>query len=331
MGLELKTVFVIAISTARMVFPGIPAVTGPGDVPGVVPASKSMRITLMSGKKADAQSKAVVAVPEGLKIGESVGLHIDLTEPAAEPKSPDKTDGSVPKITLKSYCGCGEKITEGQPKVKQLSDSATTESEASSSGKVKPVYPEASYAYWPGPGDKPVLKDSSAVGTYALTTNYVGCASVTFGEEQDFLGPVELVGLAENADLDKPIKIEWKTVSNAVAYYLEAFGGNEKESIDWISSAEPDQPAGFDSRLIKEEDLKKLIEKKVLLPADATSCTIPAGIFKGSYSVILTLMAVGKDKLQISDGIETHVIVRSAVSTPLFSKPMEFRTDTGPE
>ena len=305
---ELKTVFVIAISTARMVFPGIPAVTGPGNAPGVEPASKAMYMELMSGNKADAQSKAVVAVPEGLKIGESVELHVPLTEPAAEPESPDKTDGAVPQITQKSYWGCGEKVPAGQPKVEQMSDLR----------KALGVYPEASYAYGLGPSDK----DSSAVGTYTLTTNYAGCTSITLDKEQDFLDPIELVGLAEKTDLDKPIKIEWKAVPNAVAYYLEAFGGSEKELMEWTSSAEPDQPVGFDSRLVREEDLKKLIEKKILLPAKATSCTIPAGIFKGSYSVILTLTALGKDKFRISDGIETHVVVRSTVSAPLYSKPI---------
>lgn len=53
------------------------------------------------------------------------------------------------------------------------------------------------------------------------------------------------------------------------------------------------------------------------LPADATYCYVPAGIFKGMDSPMLSIVAVGKDKIQTRDGIETQVVVRSIATSML--------------
>ncbi len=314
---ELKTVFLIAITTARMVFPGLPATLGDSDAAGFDTASKSVMIDVMSDKKADAQSTAEVSVPAGLKVGGKVTLKVDLTQPPTESQPPAEADAGVFKMTLKSYWGSHSEIPKGQPKVTQITSGRVVAGEDSGLAD----YPQNSYAYWPGFGDKMVGKDSAAPGTYKLTTNYVGGTSVTLGTDQDFLAPIELIGLKKKPDLGKPIKIEWKNVPNALGYVLQAYGGNAQATITWTSSERPDKLTAIDFRPVSREELAGLVKKKLLLPPDATSCTIPAGIFKGSDSVMLTMTALGRDTIQRRDGIQTQVIVRSTVSAPLYSTP----------
>ncbi len=316
---ELKTVFVIAITTARMIFPGLPATLGDGDAAGFDRASKSMIIEVMSDTRAHTQSVAEVTVPQGLKIGPKATLKVDLTQPPTESQPPIKADASAVKLMLKSYWGSHKEVPEDQPKVTQITSGLA----ASGQDSELTDYPRNSYAYWPGFDDKVVGKDSVAPGTYKLTTNYVNGTSVTLGSDQDFLAPIELLGLKKKLDLDKPINIKWKSIPNALGYVLHAFGGNEKATITWTSSARPDNVTAIDLRPVSRKELTQLLKKKRLLPPDATSCTIPAGIFKGSDSVMLTMTALGRDTIQRKDGIETQVIVRSTVSAPLYSTPWE--------
>lgn len=324
----LKTVLIIAVTTARMIFPGIPSswVGSGGDKSAdISPAAKTLVIYLSSDQKANSKSWAEVAVPEGLKVGSSVKLEIDLSasgaqEGPAAAKPTDSKPAGTPDVVSKSYWGCGETVLPGQPEVKSAS-TATPAQATKPEAQGSSALPDASSAYWPGFDAKPIESDASAAGKYTLTTNYCGGASVTLDKEQDFLGPIDLIGLDKQADLDKPIKIEWKSVPNALAYLINAYGGNRKESIMWTSSAEPNPAPDIEYSAIARQDLDKLIEKKVVLPANATSCIIPAKIFKGSDSVMLTLIAIGSDKSQEKDGVQTRVVVRSSAGVPLYTTP----------
>ena len=314
---ELNTVLVIAVTTARMIFPGVPATPGDSEGTALHMASRSVMIELMSEKRADAQSAAEVAVPEGLKVGSKVALKFDLTQPPTETQPPDKADANEVKLTLKSYWGSHSEVPKGQPSVTQVASRRSVASE----GADPSDYPEKSYAYWPGFDDEALDRTATPPGKYTLTTNYVGGTSVTLDSDQSFLAPIELGGLKKNIDLDKPIAIKWKKVPNALGYVLRAIGGNAKETIIWTSASKPDKLTAVDLRPVSKEELTELLKKKLLLPSDATSCTIPAGIFKGSDSVMLTVTALGRDTIQRQDDIETQVVVRSTVSAPLYSTP----------
>ncbi len=210
-------------------------------------------------------------------------------------------------------------MPQGQPKV---SVSGQTPPDPVPSA---PALPNGSYAYWPGYNDQPLKSEASAVGTYTLDANYGGGASVTLGPEQEFLGTVHLVGLPKKFDLEKPIVVKWKSVPRALAYVLNAYGGSEKETITWTSSADRISAQGIENRPISASEITDLVNTKILLPPNATTCTIPAGIFRGSESVFLTVTAIGADKVETKDGVETRVLVRSTVSVPIAGttyKPM---------
>ncbi|MHB9036231.1 MAG: hypothetical protein ACYC64_06160 [Armatimonadota bacterium] len=310
--MALKALFVIALTTSRMIFPGIPAVFPTPDgakAPEVSPAVRSVTMQLLSVNTA-AKPEAGVMLPAGLQLAETARMQVTPARPLS-----GQVEGSS-KIALKTYWGSSEAVQAGQPSVKEF-DNVGCAPQAADKQDYKTI------AIWPGRGagneTGPIGDSSSAAGTYKLTTNYTGETSITLGPEQDFLAPIRLAGLGDNVDLDKPIKVQWSTVPNALAYWVVAYGGNERETITWTAGSEAGAALNVDNTALTREEIGKLIEQKTLLPADATSATIPAKIFKGSTGVMLSVTAIGVDKVQQQDGIETRVIVRSTAGVPLYS------------
>jgi hypothetical protein len=321
--LSLKTIFIITVATYRIIFPGLsPVVPKPGAEIPRPPVTKSLTMELYSEQPVDAQCKAEVIVPSGLRLENPAKLFIDLKQQTSDSEPLSKSETAREAFINKAYWGCSEVAPEGQPKVTKFSES---ENNVSAENRNVNALPSNSYAFWPRPDSKPLHDDAATPGTYTLTTNYCGNTSVTLEQEQNFLDTIELINVPKKANLDKAIKVTWKPVSNALAYLVNAYGGSGNVTVDWTSSSDPAATVGIEARPVSKEEIAKLIEKKALLPPDVTSCTIPAGIFKGSWSVFLTVIAIGADKIEIKNGIETRVLVRSVVSVPLAGttyKPM---------
>ncbi len=304
--MPLKALFVIAVTTARMIFPMLPASPGQEAPKGPQsgPAVKSLTMRLYS-TKTPTQPKASVTLPAGLKMGDSAQMNVfPIPEPETKTESANKT-------TYKNYWGSADTVPTGQPSVTQ--ESATNP--AAQDGY-------ASIALWPyseKTHDKTNVPESaSTAGTYKLTTNYAGDASVTLGAEQNFLAPIALTDIGSSVDLEKPVKIEWAQVPNALAYCVVAYGGNTKETITWTAGTQATADLDVDNTAFSREEITKLVADKTFLPADAATATIPAGVFKDSSSVMLIVTAIGADKVQEEAGTKTHVIVRSTASKPIF-------------
>lgn len=327
-GLGAKTLFIIAVSTTQMIMPGMPKMLGGMKIPGMTGPQRTLTMDLTSDKAANASSKAECAIPEGLKLGPKVDLIIDLPQKSEGTESApgqDGADSKMGKTVIKYYWMCGETVPQGQPKILDT-EKMMAGVPKGRDGKVDTtklmrmpgIHPEGgSRAYWPG-GENPI-KDASqhCPGGYNLTTNYCGGTSVTLDKGQDFLAPIELTSPKAGVDLAKTIAVEWKPVPNALAYILTAFGSKPNEMIIWTSSGDPDVTADFVYRAIPVDDVTKYIAKGILLPPDKTMCRIPAGIFEGCEAPMLSVIAVGADKLQTKDGIETHVTVRSTATAML--------------
>lgn len=307
-----------------MIFPGLsPVVPLPGTEVPRPPVTKSLTMELYSDRPADAQCKAEVTAPSGLKLDGPAKLFIDLKQKVSS-SAPASKPGTAEEVFInKAYWGCSETVPEGQPKITKSNE--TGNNNASAEDRNINALPSNSYAFWPGPNSKPLNENAATPGIYTLVTNYCGNTSVTLEQEQNFLDTIELINVPKKADLDKAIKVTWKPVPNALAYVVNAYGGSGNVSVDWTSGSDPAAIADIEVRPVSKEEITKLIEKKALLPPEVTSCTIPAGIFKGSWSVFLTVTAIGADKVEMKNGIETRVLVRSVVSVPLAGttyKPM---------
>ncbi|MEN6355971.1 MAG: hypothetical protein ABFD83_02675 [Armatimonadota bacterium] len=316
--MALSTLFIIAITTSRMVFPGVPAFTPTPGVDEASPAVRSISMELYSNSSA-AGPEASVTLPEGLKLSKTARMQVT---PFTQPSQAQSAD----QITVKTYWGSSETVGTGQPSIKQM---ATTDETR------QPDYKTA--ALWPGRGKGfetgPISDDASAVGTYKLTTNYTGSTAVTLDDAQNFLAPIELADPGKDIDIEKSIKLEWKAVPGALAYWVAAYGGNEEETIAWAAGSKSGADVNIDTALSHDE-ITKMLEQKALLGPDVTSVTIPAGIFKGSTGVMFTITAIGADKVQEKDGVKTQVIVRSAACAPLYSskyaKPKQKSEDNLP-
>jgi hypothetical protein len=301
-----KTLFIITVSTARLIFPGMPGMPGAPEA-AKPPAVRSMSIEVASNTAAATSAKASVAVPEGLKAGSTLDLQIDPT--AAVAAKPETA-----KNTVMEYWGSGQVIGADQPKVTKPGSAPPDDAAAS--------MPDKSYAYWPRQDSKPLDESAAVLGTYTLKTSYCGGTSVTLAKEQSFLDPVNITNAESEPNLDKPIVVRWKPVANAMGYVLKAYGGDDKKSITWTSSAKPELAQGIEYRPVGKDDVENYLKLGVLIPPYVASSTIPAGVFKGSTSVMLIMTAVGKDVVQTKDGIETRVLVRSTGSIPLHSAPI---------
>lgn len=307
----LKTLFIITVSTSRFFFPGVPAATGLPET-AKQPAVRSLSMEVASNRAAPTGAKASIAVPEGLKIAPEIGLQIveSLPKPATAQSSAE----------LAEYWGSGRQIGANQPKITKS---------APATASLEDV-PDKSYAYWPPANSKPLDDDAALAGTYTFKTNYCGGAQVTLADAQSFLDPINVTS-AGDFDLDKPIVIRWKPVPNAAGYLLKAYGGDANRTITWTSSAKPELAAGIDYRPVSKTDLESFIKQGVLIPPYVISCTIPAGVFKGSEGVMLLMTAVGKDIVQADNGAETWVVVRSTASVPLHSAPFRGLRPTAPK
>ncbi len=304
----LKTVFIIVVATYRMIFPGVPVtVPAPGvEQPKTPPATRSITMDLWTDQKLGPQHKPEVALPEGLKAGGKAKLMLDIRTASNDQPASDQP-GSITRV----YWGSSATVPEGQPKIVVSGQAGAGAAEAAIS------LPTGSHAYWPAQDTEPLKEDAAVPGTYTLTTTDGPGTSVTLDKDQDFLGTIHLVGVRAKTDLNKPVKITWEPLPGALAYIVNAYGGNEKESTTWTSSADPKAADGIENRPLTRDQVAALIESKVLLPPTASTVTIPARAFGDSRSVFVAVTAIGADKVQVKDGVETRVLVRSQVSVPI--------------
>ncbi len=303
-----------------MIFPGVPATTDAykSTTPITAPAAKAVTMELYSASSAERDSTASVAVPEGLKTASPVKMSIDSTDLTPDTVAADAARAAATSFTSKSYWGSAETVPPGQPKVTPAGTVPQPTEAAKSPVPALAALPSASFAYWPTGNTRSVSgKVPRAEGTYTLTTSFTGGTTVTLEKEQGFLHSVELAGLRHKNDFAKPIKITWSPVANALAYVVTADGGTKDVTITWTSSSNPDAVAGVQTRPFTKEEVASNIEKGIFLSEKTTTCIIPAGIFAGTDSAFLTVTAIGTDKIQETDGIQTRVIVRSIVSAPL--------------
>lgn len=323
-----KVLFVITITTARMFMPGMSGLAKmPGmNIPDMNAPKRTLTMDLTTDQQPKESYKAECAIPEDLKLGPKVNLRIDMPSEAEPSEGAIGKDDSASKSTemkIKTYWGCGEYIAEGQPKVLDTKSMGMANQQAFKSGKMpksmsKTLSFDNTRGYWPYDDFKGIDDKAKCPGEYNLVTNFCGDTTVFLKNNQDFLAAIDIVKPgSKGANVSKAIPIEWKSVPNAKAYLLTAFAASGNEMVTWTSSSSPDVPMDLQYKAIKKADLDSYIDKGILLPGDATSCCIPAGVFKGMQSPMLMITAFGLDKIQEKSGIETNVIIRSTASMTL--------------
>lgn len=246
-------------------------------------------------------SEGAHAIPPGMQMGESLPL-VPLT---AAPRTPDREPGDVtddvrdrPTGRLLIYWGCGEAVRPGQPRIIDLASADPQVFARALGGRFAPdrgarVAP--GYSLWPNEKSRAMVpRGASLSGQHAISGEGVP-ASMKFaiGPTQDFMPAIELSASGALAD---SIALQWPTVPNARGYFLHAMASVGKDMVLWSSSETPDTGMGlFD--YLSNATIDRWVAEKVLLPASATRCAVPKGIFASGQDqgAMLRMIAWGSE------------------------------------
>ncbi|MDB5698811.1 MAG: hypothetical protein JWN69_1615 [Alphaproteobacteria bacterium] len=232
--------------------------------------------------------------PPGLRAGASLPLVTPQRAPAVE-TGPWNGKMEKPKGRILIYWGCGDRARPGQPVV---IDFATL-----SAGKMPPAFAtmrtssgpawgrHATYGEWPNQrSPKPLPADGSLVGEHVVRGNYTPEIKFTLAQGQDFLAPVAVSG--NQAGPSGSVPLAWRPVSGAKAWFVATMGAAQNgDMVMWSSSETQAMPMMMAH--LPQDEIARLVTGKVLLPASAMRCTVPAEVAKASQSAMLTATALG--------------------------------------
>lgn len=247
-------------------------------------------------------------IPGGLNLGKS------LTLVPIEPGTPGKHESAPAKvpdveIRISEYWGCGAAVRPGQPKVATFKVKGSGKPvdprnpmggmqgvDFQSTGSLsKGLYVpdrdidlKPGWVYWPNrKTGKQVPSGARLAGDHRITGDGIP-ASMQFQVEQgaDFMPKLMLRAQGEPT---AAVGLSWPSVDRARAYFItgmhmQMLGENSYAMTVWSSADVPGAGQELHAYL-SGSYVDKWLKQKVLLPATATSCTIPKGIFAGASSV----------------------------------------------
>ena len=332
---ENQAFLAILAETSSQKMPGMPKIELPpgmdiSKIPGMEAmmggAQRKLEVRLWSPGIAAKDAFATLAPPPGLKQGDK--LDLELYRPKAE-EGTDITLGDGKKFdpdqikgfTIKIYWGCSDTVRPGQPKIIKWEGLTPEQKETMKKQAAKMRAGASSYfykpdwttGYWPTqnqPGK--IAKEASLVGSYALTTNYTGSVAIDAPSNVDFLAPIDHhpPGARQSPALDQAIPLEWKQIPNCLGLHISVVGMEGRNTIVMWSSSEVQMDAGAtDWDYMQMAEVREFVKQKVMMPGDATNCTVPAGIFKDADMAFMRMIGYGPgaalDKAQPLPRIQT--------------------------
>lgn len=243
-------------------------------------------------------SQAQQAVPAGF-LGSPLQLQAPKDVKAPPPErgddQPEPHEVERPRGRLLLYWGCSATVRPGQPKVLDMATAtpadlgrffqsrrATTRGTHSAPGR--PV--------WPSPADtRMVPAGASLVGEHAFSGSGVP-ESFRFQvpPAQDLMPPLEV----QQRDNAGALELSWRGLPTARAYFAAGMGAaGQNEMVIWTSSELPDTGFGLIDYQ-PNASIDRWLREKVLLPASATQCTVPKGVFAGE-GAMLRVIAYGSE------------------------------------
>jgi hypothetical protein len=283
---------------------GMAAAMGGGDPSAIAammrgkgPAfARNLTLQLGSGRRAAGAPSAEHLPPAALQAGPSLPLVSPLRAPAAPaayalPKTMER-----PKGRMLFYWGCGDRARPGQPLVVDFA--------SLSAGKVPPAFANAAikmmtppsaaaatYGEWPNDRSKTrVPAGGSLVGSHTVKGNYTPEINFTLAPGQDFLAPVKLT--ASSPAASGAVPLAWAPVPGAKAWFVTTMGAAQNGDMIMWSSSEA-QAAAMMMDYLPPDEIARLIGQKVLLPATADRCTLPAEVAKAAPQSMLSVVALG--------------------------------------
>ena len=254
-------------------------------------------------KKNTNLSEATQTIPLGMNLGESLKLVAPIADkpvPAVVDENPIEPTYEKPKGKISIYWGCGVSVRPGQPRTIDAAKASPEDfakffvmrGTTTKGARSQPGYPA-----WPNKqDDRRVPDNASLVGQHTFTGDGIPDSfKVSLGAPQDLMPPIEL----NQVKIDGGFKLDWKSIPHARGYFISVMGaksdgGDSAEMIVWTSSELAD--VGFS--LIDYQsnaNIDKWLKEKVILPASATTCAVPKGIFGEKASGMLRMIAYGSE------------------------------------
>lgn len=257
----------------------------------------TLNLQLGTGRRAAGEPSAEHVPPAGLKAGASLPLVTPKAAGGSRSTMPSMADMPKPKGRMLIYWGCGEKARAGQPVVVDFATLASGKVPAGFTGATyKAMVPpsagkHATYGEWPNQRSQTRVPPSgSLVGEHVVRGNYTPEIRFTLGQGQDFLAPVKLT--AQSPAASGSVPLAWGAVPGAKAWFAATMGAAENGDFIMWSSSERQMPGmGIDH--LEEGELNRLVQQKVLMPASASSCTVPSEVARAAPQSMLTLTALG--------------------------------------
>lgn len=247
------------------------------------------------------------AIPPGMRMGESLPLVPPKAQPTAQAEPgevPQEYQQQKPKGRILVYWGCGAEVRAGQPRVIDLARAKPSDFAVAFAGRAVPdrgarVGP--AHALYPNERNQVQLAPgSSLVGEHQVLGEGVPASMrFTLGAAQDLMPAIDLRTTGRPQD---SMGTNWQPVRNARAYYLHAMSQNGDDMVMWSSAETPDTGMGlFD--YLPNATIERWIKERVLLPAEATQCAIPKGIFAAGAGRDSTPML-----RMVAYGGESHIV-----------------------
>ncbi|HEY0413684.1 MAG TPA: hypothetical protein VGD66_11120 [Allosphingosinicella sp.] len=256
-----------------------------------------LTLQLGANRHASGEPAAEHLPPPGLQAGAS----LPLVTPQQAAATRDAQTGFPPNMErprgrILIYWGCGEHARPGQPVVV---DFATL-----TAGRVPPAFANAAmrvmsppsaarfatYGEWPNQRSRGAVPAAgSLVGDHVVRGNYSPEIRFTLAPGQDFLAPVRLVSNA--AAPSGAVPVAWQPVGGSRAWFVTAMGAaGNGDMVMWTSSESQTAPV---MDYMPQDELARLVQQRVLLPAAADRCTVPAEVARAGQGSMLTVTAFG--------------------------------------
>jgi hypothetical protein len=262
---------------------------------------KTLDLRLGSSQALPAGPQAQHDIPPGMNMGASLPL-VTPTQGRSEPAPGLPAGMEQPKGRMLIYWGCGDKAGPGQPVVLDFAAMASGKApNLASRVRNLPQGPtfgrSKSFGEWPNPQDsRAVPPEASLRGDHLVKGNYSPDIRFTVDERRDFMPAVSVssAGVPSGGR-----QVTWGAVTGATGYSLLVFGGREdgSEMVMWSSSAVQEMPGSL-LDYIPPAEVARLVRERVVLPPEATTCTVPQEVMKATPMAMLQFIAYG-DELNV--------------------------------
>lgn len=254
-----------------------------------------------------ALADAIQGIPTVMNLGESLKLvapvpdkpivHEPVDEKVIEPTY------EKPKGKMSVYWGCGETIRPGQPRTLDVAKASIEDYGKffiSRGSTTRGARSQPGHPAWPNKeDDRKVPDNASLVGAHTFTGNGIPESfKVSLGAPQDLMPAIDL----NQQNKDGAVLLDWKTIPHTRGYFITAMGAkadgkgsrDEFEMVIWTSSELVDMGFGLVDYQ-SNSNVDKWLKEKVILPANATSCAVPKGIFGADGGGMLRMIAYGSE------------------------------------